>query len=121
MHAEQQCHSLTGSVQELQQRRGARALEQQVSESGAMKLSGLGLVAPPMEAADTVPVAAGVQVATALPAAATRAEKGLMTVCAPSGAWGFRGGGNSSRGSIGPPRETAAMPASLTSLPSCGV
>lgn len=60
---------------------GGRALEQQVAESGAMNVSGLGLLALPIEAADTVPAAAGVHVATALPAAATRPEKGLMTVC----------------------------------------
>ena len=58
-----------------------RALEQQVSESGAMKVSGLGLVPPLlMEAAETVPVE-GVHAATVFPAAATRAEKGLMTFC----------------------------------------
>lgn len=53
-----------------------------MSESGAMKVSGLGLAAEPIEAADTVPVAAGVHVATARPAAATRPEKGLITFCA---------------------------------------
>ena len=82
MHASSNRIPLTQKVFQLQ--RVGRALEQQVSESGAMKVSGLGLLAPPMEEADTVPVAAGVHVATALPAAATRPEKGLMTVCAPA-------------------------------------